>query len=102
MFVPYFILIRLMMPTAAAEPVLLIPDDVELESTTTWLGGAGAILTSFDFAPRPIFVTRPPGPVGDSMALLFGLGTIVVLLVGDALIVMDLEAITAIFPELAP
>lgn len=95
------------MPIAAVELELVIPDDVGLESATLLLGGAGAILTSFDLAPRAIFVTLlAPLLVGDSMELLLllllELGTTVVLLVGDALIVMDLVANTVVLLELAP
>lgn len=96
---------------AAAELELLMPDDVGLESTL--LGGAGAILTSFDFTPRAAFVTLPD-EMGDTVLLLLLLlllmlatGTILLLLlllllVGDALIVMDLVVITVELVELAP
>lgn len=70
-------------------------------------------MTSFDLAPRAIFVTLLPPPppllVGDSMELLLlllelGATMVVVLLVGDALIVMDLvvRAADDVLLELAP
>lgn len=90
-----------MTPTAATEFELLVPDDVELESTTL-LGGAGAILTSFDLTPRVIFEVLLPLLVGEDKELLLELGVMEVLLVGDALIVMDLEATTAVLLTLPP
>lgn len=107
----YFILIRPIIPAAAVELELFIPiddDDVELESTTL-LGGAGAIFTSFDLTPRailgalllllPLLLLLL---VGDDKELLLELGTIEVLLVGDALIVMDFVVTTAVLLELVP
>lgn len=94
---------------AAAELELLMPDDVGLESRL--LGGAGAILTSFDFAPRAIFVALPV-VMGDTLLLLLLmlapdtmlllLPLQLLLLVGDALIVMVLVAITVELAELGP
>lgn len=101
----YFILIRPIIPAAAVEFELFIPiddDDVELESTTL-LGGAGAIFTSFDLTPRAILgALLLLLLVGDDKELLLELGTIEVLLVGDALIVMDFVVTTAVLLELVP
>lgn len=109
----YFILIRPIIPAAAVELELFIPiddDDVELESTTL-LGGAGAIFTSFDLTPRAILgalllllplLLLLLLLVGDDKELLLELGTIEVLLVGDALIVMDFVVTTAVLLELVP
>lgn len=101
----YFILIRPIIPAAAVELELFIPiddDDVELESTTL-LGGAGAIFTSFDLTPRAILgALLLLLLVGDDKELLLELGTIEVLLVGDALIVMDFVVTTAVLLELVP
>lgn len=73
------------------------------------LGGAGAIFTSFDLTPRAIlgallllFPLLLLLLVGDDKELLLELGTIEVLLVGDALIVMDFVVTTAVLLELVP
>lgn len=67
------------------------------------LGGAGAIFTSFDLTPRAILgALLLLLLVGDDKELLLELGTIEVLLVGDALIVMDFVVTTAVLLELVP